>query len=472
MSFTVERMTPPLTKTALKILKTHEGVNAPPTTFEEFLKRTGADLHKTQKEFLTSEARYTAYLAGFGSGKSFCLAIKVIKLCYQNQGKIGCLFGPTQSMIRDTIQTHLDEVLERSAIAFEYRASPLPEYKISLPDGTCTILLRGFENWNRIRGGNWAWAAIDEADTAKKEIVTQAMRMIDARLRKKVEGGGVRQTVMASTPEGVGSFLHTFFVRDPQKNPELAKRQHVIHGSTYENAHNLADGYIDDLLVRYPDDLIKAYLNGEWVNLNQKLVYPEFNRVLNGTKFIIDEDDDLYVGMDFNVGNCSAVTVVCGNGDDKFYALDEFTEVMDTPAMIDALIRAYPGHHEREKIWIVPDASAKNRDTSNASQSDLILLREAGFSVIEYNQNPRIKDRVAGLRANLKNAKGDRTLFVNGDRCPRSVECLEAQGYDEKTGLPDKTSGFDHVNDALGYVMAHLNPLGRLREKPATFRLY
>jgi hypothetical protein len=30
---------------------------------------------------------------------------------------------------------------------------------------------------------------------------------------------------------------------------------------------------------------------------------------------------------------------------------------------------------------------------------------------------------------------------------------LELQSYDEKSGDPDKQNGYDHLNDALGYLV-------------------
>ena len=66
--------------------------------------------------------------------------------------------------------------------------------------------------------------------------------------------------------------------------------------------------------------------------------------------------------------------------------------------------------------------------------------------------NPFIKDRVATVNALLQNGKGERRLASHA-RCSRLIECLELQSYDEKTGDPDKQNGYDHMNDALGYLI-------------------
>jgi len=51
------------------------------------------------------------------------------------------------------------------AIPYEFRASPLPEFKLMLPMGTATVLCRSMENWQRIIGTNAAWIGADEIDT-------------------------------------------------------------------------------------------------------------------------------------------------------------------------------------------------------------------------------------------------------------------------------------------------------------------
>ena len=70
------------------------------------------------------------------------------------------------------------------------------------------------------------------------------------------------------------------------------------------------------------------------------------------------------------------------------------------------------------------------------------------------NTNPAVKDRVIAVNTALE--KGQ--LFINSDKCPETVRCLEQQVYD-KNGEPDKKSGDDHQNDATGYPIAYELPI-------------
>jgi hypothetical protein len=207
------------------------------------------------------------------------------------------------------------------------------------------------------------------------------------------------------------------------------------------------------LKASYPSNLLAAYLDGEFVNLTAGSVYPEFDRTKNASTETIQAKEALHVGMDFNVGRMSAVMHVQG-GDDP-HAVAELTGVLDTPAMVSLLVRRYKdaGH----RIIVYPDASGNSRKSNNASESDLSLLRTAGFTVSVNPLNPAIKDRVLSMNGMI-HKEGQRRYRVNPQHCPPLVESLEKQAY-EKNGEPDKASGLDHIVDAAGYFIAYRYPI-------------
>jgi hypothetical protein len=56
--------------------------------------------------------------------------------------------------------------------------------------------------------------------------------------------------------------------------------------------------------------------------------------------------------------------------------------------------------------------------------------------------------------------------------CRKVIECLELQSYNEK-GEPDKDAGYDHMNDALGYIIwREFNPLHANAGRSTGIRLY
>ena len=52
------------------------------------------------------------------------------------------------------------------------------------------------------------------------------------------------------------------------------------------------------------------------------------------------------------------------------------------------------------------------------------------------------------------------SLFVLNS-CRNMIKSIERQVYKENTNVPDKESGFDHFNDAIGYLVEYLYPLKR-----------
>jgi hypothetical protein len=73
----------------------------------------------------------------------------------------------------------------------------------------------------------------------------------------------------------------------------------------------------------------------------------------------------------------------------------------------------------------------------------------------------------------LENGKGERHLFVTPN-CTKTIECLELQAYDEKTGEPAKDAGYDHMNDALGYIVHRIRAVENAQagRKVGSIRLY
>lgn len=213
----------------------------------------------------------------------------------------------------------------------------------------------------------------------------------------------------------------------------------------------MPDDYIESLRHTYPSNLLAAYLDGEFVNLASGSVYAEFDRHKNATYETIQKGEALHVGMDFNVGRmCAVLHVLRG---DNPHAVKEYTGVLDTPAMA-ALLKS---RHEGHSIIVYPDASGNARKSNNASESDLAILRKAGFSVRVDPSNPRVKDRVLSMNAMI-HKDGERRYRVNPETCPELVESLEKQAYD-KHGEPDKAAGLDHVVDAAGYFVAYRYPI-------------
>jgi hypothetical protein len=414
------------------------GVNNSELDVQELVQRIKSDLHPGQLAFVEDQTTEIIGLsAGYGAGKTRSLAAKAVVLAALNQGFMGCVMEPTGPLIRDIWMNDFETFLESYEVPYTFRASPLPEYVLHLPNGDTKILCRSFENWSRIIGLNLAWVLADEIDTVTPSIAEKAFPKILGRLR----AGNVRQFAAASTPEGFRWMWNTFGTEEAQQRSD----RKLIKMRSADNPH-LPPDFIARLEANYDPSLLKAYLLGEFTNLTTGQVYDRFDRVKHVSVLPEKEyeNEPLRVGVDFNIGNMSAVIGVRLNN--SLYLIDEIKSAHDTDAMAQEIQRRADGR----QVYVYPDASGGSRST-NASRTDIQILESYGFSNQSPKANPPVRDRVASVQALLENGKGEVRLQV-APWCKRTIECLELQSYTE-AGVPDKDAGYDHMNDALGYLV-------------------
>lgn len=393
---------------------------------------------KPQYDYMMTESQFPAMVAGFGAGKTEAAIHRSIlgKLKYPevNRG----FYAPTYDLIRMIAWPRYEEILDNLKIPYRLIKTPLNQ--IEFPDKGA-IIFRSMDMPQRIVGYEHADADVDELDTMKVDDAAYAWRQIIARNRQKKPDGSKNTVGVTTTPEGF-KFVYNTWKKDPKNGYDL------IQAPTESNPY-LPEGYIDSLRDIYPEHLLAAYLNGEFVNLTSGTVYINYDRHGCASDESIREGEPLYIGCDFNVTKQAATIYVQRDGGKVWHAVDELKNMYDTPEMIRIITDRFAGH----EIYIYPDASGGARKTVNASISDIALLEQAGFKVRARKTNPPVKDRILAMNGAL--AKG--RVRINAERCKTVAESLEQQVY--KNGEPDKTSGVDHQNDATTYPIAYEMPV-------------
>lgn len=388
-----------------------------------------------QTEFANSKAKYPAFVGGFGSGKTHSGILRTLrqKLAYPTLDV--AYYLPTYDLVRMIGYPRFLANLD--AMKMKHRLNKA-EHVITIA-GKGQIIFRTLNDPDRIVGYEVADSLVDELDTLSVDDAERCWQQIIARNRQKKPDGSQNSVGVATTPEGF-RFCYKRWQKEVEDGYEL------IRASTYSNARNLPADYIDSLRRSYPPQLVKAYLEGYFVNLTAGAVYPDFIRELNHTPETIIEGEELHIGLDFNVYNCTAIVGVIRFGQPLI--LGELVKMRDTPDVCATIKEKFPGH----KINVYPDASGQSNRTVNATESDISILKAAGFTVRHPSRNPFVKERVMAVNALICNSLQVRTLRINTDRCPTLTECLEQQTYD-KNGEPDKTTDRDHPPDALGYLV-------------------
>ena len=405
-----------------------------------------------QADFHAMTCKFPAFVGGFGTGKSETMANQAFMDASHSSDALIGLYEPTYDLIRLIMAPRIEEKLQQYGIRYKYNKSENIIYTSSTQFGD--FILRTMDNPARIVGYETYRAHCDELDTLNEDKAREAWGKIIARNRQRPSGivDPFNRVSAYSTPEGF-RFMYKTWGRNPRQGYEM------VRASSYTNPF-LPPDYLESLKATYEPQVFDAYANGQFVNLTSGSVYCQFSRLHNHTTREWDGRESLHIGCDFNVGRmCSVTHVVDG---DEPRAVDEITGGYDTPDMIRMIKQRYwkeIGNDEYERtcqINIYPDASGKNRKSVGASETDISLMRDAGFSVHVNMKNPAVKDRVNAMNAMLCNSKGERRYLVNTVKCPTYTEKLEQQIY--KNGEPEK-DGSEDVNDAGGYFIAYKYPI-------------
>lgn len=419
-----------------------------------------------QLAFIYSKAKYPALISGLGAGKTEALIFRVLRFLSEIPNAVIGIYEPTVDLTKRILYPRFEEIFASAGLLYKLNKSD-GIIDVWLPQGKAQIIFRSMDNYTRIIGYETHHAILDEIDTLPRQKADEVWIRVLARNRKKFttpDGRRGDNTVgITTTPEGF-NFAYNLWVKVHADNPEYE----LIRGRTEDNFF-LHPDYVPSLKRTYPPQLIEAYLNGEFVNLKGNTVYSGFDRTLSHTPLTISdypESTPLHIGLDFNIGRMSASVGIKTQeeGVKQLRIVSEFHNLMDTPAMIEAIGARYP----HRTIIIYPDASGRSRKSIDASKSDIRLLRDAGWRINAPKKNPAVRERVLSLNTLFLNSEGERNLFVNTTTCPNLTEALEKQVYDDNS-VPVK-DGTEDINDSLGYLVNRvfglakaMTSIGRMR---------
>ena len=384
-----------------------------------------------QNEWWNLENFIKQLVGGYGCGKTYIGSLRSIYLSYLNSGIPGQYVSPTYKLAKRTVIPTVKEILNRSQIDYTYNKTD-SEFYIKNWDGHFWI--GSGDDPDSLRGPNLAWAGIDEPFIQSEEVLNQML----ARVRHPEANH--REIFLTGTAEQLN------WGYDLAMNDEGRYDLGLVRGKTKDNPY-LPDEYYETLKKAYSKEMVEAYLNGEFVNLNQGRAYKDFNRDNNIKHMDGYKDLEVCAGLDFNVDYMSAEIFALGNGWIHFF--DEIRlKNSNSFELSEHLAAKYPG------IRVFPDASGAARKSSS-SKSDHAIFREAGFNIVSKRANPRVMDRVNAVNKFLREDR----LSIEPGTCPMLIKDLERVVW--KSGDLDKTSDMSltHASDAGGYGIAYLFPV-------------
>jgi hypothetical protein len=396
----------------------------------------------SQQKFHDSGARFKGFSGPIGSGKSQALCHEAIRLSYLNPGRTGLIGAPTYPMLRDATLTSFLEVLVSNGIRHELNKS---ELVLVMKDTRSRIYFRAVDDFERLRGTNLAWFALDELTYTTEE----AWLRLEGRLRDPLAQRLCGFAVW--TPKGF-DWVYRRFIR------ERVEGYDVVMAQPYENRYVL--DRIPDFYARlkgsYDARFFEQEVLGEYLNVQAGVVYQGFMRARNVQEVNADGMIPLLWALDFNVDPMSSI-VAQKNGDDVV-VLDEIVlSRAGTAEACEEFQARYPNH--QAGIVIYGDASGQRLQTAGTTDYKIIkeFFRSSAYAGARFcvpASNPSVRERVALVNAKMFSASEEIHLRVH-PKCKGLIADFEEITYKPDSGVIDKDRDpkRTHLSDALGYLI-------------------
>lgn len=367
---------------------------------------------------------------GLGSGKSVALLYKALLCLLTRPGQTGLsnvgMIYPTYDLGEGIFFEPFIEMLNDIQIDYHPNRS-----KLYISTAYGKVDLKSAQYPERIVGFTYTDVGIDELDIIKRD---KGLKLV-TKARERARGRADAQIFTVGSPEGF-STLYEILMRNP--NPGTRH----IRAKTEDNIY-LPSSYIDELKATYDEIMLRAYMNGEFVNMNSKQAHYAFDRNLHVMPVEPPQQSEkLHIGIDFNVDPlCACIGYF---REDILYIFKEFAlRSSNTYELAELIHSTFPNRI----IDVYPDATGDSRKT-NAFATDHDILKRAGWDLIfRYG----IKQRSS---LNIANGDFAHNRVIIDPSCRVLIDDLE-QVVTDANGQIDKPKDtkLTHMSDALRNII-------------------
>ena len=392
-------------------------------------------LTKPQSQVIKDKARFRVLITGRRFGKTYLAINELAKFASRSKQKVWYV-APTYRQAKQICWNELKERLIEHKWVKTINNSDLT---IILKNNS-SITLRGADNEQSLRGVGLNFLVMDEFADIHKEAWYEVLRPTLS------DTGG--HALFCGSPRGFGNWSYELFKQGESNKDWQSFKYTTLEGGQVSSEE--IEQAKQDLDVR----TFQQEYEATFVNYSG-MIYYNFNRQKNIIEKYERDSAFLHIGLDFNVDPMTAV--VCIIERDFVIFVDEIQIYSSNTQEMCEEIRS---RYRNKNIVVYPDPSARQRKTSAGGFTDISILKNAGFDVRCRNTAPLVRDRINSVNSRLKNVNGKNNLFIVKS-CKNVIKSIERQIYKEGTHIPDKDSGYDHMNDALGYLIEYNFPLRR-----------
>ena len=392
-------------------------------------------LTKPQHLISSSNKRFRVLVSGRRFGKTYLCITEMMKYATKVKKNIWYV-APTFKMAREIVWVKLKNMLSEFKWIDTINETNL---SITIRKTGSTITLKGCENYDSLRGVGIDFLILDEFADIDEKAWTEVLRASVS--------DTIGDVLMCGSPKGFGNWSYRMYLKGKEDGEWDSFQYTTLEGGMVSKEE--IEQAKQDIDIR----TFRLEFEGTFENY-AGAVYYNFHAVENVKPKKLDLSKPLHIGLDFNVDPMSA----CVSQIDKdiIHFVDEIVIYgSNTDEMVQEIRDRYGS---KTKIFIYPDPACRQRKTSAGGRTDLTILQNAGFTVkCKFKHSP-IRDRVNSVNSRLKSADGKRFIFVSPS-CKIMIKGLQRQIYKENTNIPDKEEGYDHMNDAIGYLTEIVKPL-------------
>jgi phage terminase large subunit len=355
-----------------------------------------------QWRFQKSRAKIQIFGGGFGNGKTTSAVIKALQLAKDYPGSNGLVARSTYPKLNDTIRKEFGEWAPN---AWKQSFTKEPNQMV-LKNGT-TINFRYIaqtgkateSSTSNLLSATYDWIVVDQVEDP--EITHKDFLDLLGRLRGNTPYMGDDETMPVTGPRWMilmcnptRNWVYRQLVKplhdlkNGMRNPDLLVDKNgkpiieLFEGSTYENADNLPEDFIETQEAAYTGQMRTRFLLGEW-GAFEGLVYPQYDpgtHLLDAdtireyfTQLVLDGFAPTIVES-YDHGLASPACYGLGFADHlgNVFEMDGFYEKEKTVEQLAVMIKArrsklhnvLGGYFEWEPIFADPDVF--RRKTGNA----------------------------------------------------------------------------------------------------------
>jgi hypothetical protein len=390
-----------------------------------------------QKTISQDSARFRVVVAGRRFGKTYLAINELAKFArYPNRRVL--YIATTYRQAKNVILNDLIQFLAEKNWIKKINHSDL---EITLVNNS-VIALRSSDNREALRGTKWNFIVFDEFASMDPETYYSVLRPTLS------DTGG--HALFIGTPYGRNHFWEIY-------NNAGALDDWSSHTYTTLNGGQVPPEEIEAAKRDLDERTFNQEYNATFEDARGIIAYA-FDKENIKSAPELSQSNALHIGMDFNTDNFSACIMLQNR--DHLHVIDE---IMLMGASTNDMCKEIQSRYGLgRQIFVYPDASGNQRKTSAGGLTDHLILHNAGFKVRTPKTNPPVKDAIAAVNSRLRSTTGEIKLHID-PKCRHTLDSMNKFSYKEGSRVPDKSSGYDHMFDALKYCVWQLFPLQQQR---------